>query len=168
MARSRRPHEPGREGCTLKWRSTHTCGCQQCKFGIHCGRHSEGCHQACHGPRPGLGFRRFECYRPREHDRPTLGGIPAGRPRFEGVVFSDGTCVIRWTGDIRSTSVFSSFGAMMRAHGHPEYGTVIRWLDESPDDEHAGVAQLAERDPPKVEVTGSDPVVRSRDDAAIP
>lgn len=77
------------------------------------------------------GFRRFECYRPQEPHRPSLGAPPPGRPRFEGVVFSDGTCVIRWGAPIRSTSVFSSLGAMMKAHCHPEYGAQIRWLDDT-------------------------------------
>lgn len=51
-------------------------------------------------------------------------------PQYEGVVFTDGTCVIRWLTAIGSTSVFESFDACMKIHGHPEYGTRIEWHDD--------------------------------------
>ena len=55
-------------------------------------------------------------------------------PQYEGVVFSDGTCVLRWCTALRSTSVWSDLGTAMGIHGHPEYGTVIEWHDEPPLD----------------------------------
>jgi len=48
-------------------------------------------------------------------------------PQFEGVIFSDGTCVIRWLTLTRSTSVWSSFKEMMEIHGHPEYDSELIW-----------------------------------------
>lgn len=47
---------------------------------------------------------------------------------YEGVVFSDGTVVIRWCTDFRSHSVWATFDDFYQVHGHPEYGTVIRWV----------------------------------------
>ena len=50
--------------------------------------------------------------------------------QFEGVVFSDGSCAVRWCTQFRSTSVWSSWSDLEKVHGHPEYGTVIEWMDE--------------------------------------
>jgi hypothetical protein len=50
--------------------------------------------------------------------------------QYEGVVFSDGTCVLRWRTAVGSCSVFKSFEDAMRIHGHPEYGTKIVFADE--------------------------------------
>ena len=52
-------------------------------------------------------------------------------PQFEGVIFSDGSCAIRWCTAVRSTSVWTTFDDMMRIHGHPEYGSEIEWHDEA-------------------------------------
>ena len=143
MSRHHHPKQSGRMGCPLYncacTRSEDGTRCRQCTFDNHCGSHDDGCHRSCagvHGP-PRIGFRRFEGYRPEEPERDQIGAMKPGRPRFEGVVFSDGTTVLRWCGEIHSTSVFQSFPAMMKAHGHPEYGTVIKWLDEVPDKPHA-------------------------------
>ena len=54
----------------------------------------------------------------------------ATEPQYEGIVFSDGTCVIRWLTAKGSTSVWDSFEDAMLIHGHPEYGTRIVWHDE--------------------------------------
>lgn len=50
-------------------------------------------------------------------------------PQFEGVVFHDGTCAIRWYTETRSTSFWDSFEAMKSVHisAHPDYGTRIEW-----------------------------------------
>lgn len=79
-----------------------------------------------------MGIRRFECYRPRPPEEYKAAGITnAGEAvDFEGVVFSDGTVVIRWLTAYRSHSVWASFEDLYRVHGHPEYGTEIRWLDD--------------------------------------
>jgi hypothetical protein len=48
-------------------------------------------------------------------------------PRYQGVIFADGTCVLRWLTAKRSWSVWDSFAEMFDVHGHPEYGTRIVW-----------------------------------------
>jgi hypothetical protein len=50
-------------------------------------------------------------------------------PDYEGIVFTDGTVVCRWTGKYRSHSVWRNFEDFYEVHGHPEYGTRIVWLD---------------------------------------
>ena len=50
-------------------------------------------------------------------------------PQYEGVVFTDGTCAIRWLTAMCSTSIWDSFETAMRIHGHPEYGTKIVFHD---------------------------------------
>jgi hypothetical protein len=56
---------------------------------------------------------------------------PADAPQFEGVVFSDGTCAVRWLTACASTSCWDSFEAMWRIHGHTDpnskHGTKIVW-----------------------------------------
>ena len=49
--------------------------------------------------------------------------------QYEGVVFTDGRCVLRWLTEKRSVSVWDSFEDAMAIHGHPEarYGTEIVW-----------------------------------------
>lgn len=61
---------------------------------------------------------------------------PADQPQYEGVVFSDGTTVVRWLTAARSTSVWADFGTMWKVHGHDDpnskHGTVIVWHDGAP------------------------------------
>lgn len=76
-------------------------------------------------------MKRFRVYRP-EVPVETHGGGLANAPeevQFEGVVFSDGTCCVRWLTAYRSHSVWASFEELEKVHGHPEYGTVFEWLD---------------------------------------
>jgi hypothetical protein len=76
-------------------------------------------------------IRRFEGSRPcppAEYIEKEL--TQAGTtPDYEGVVFSDGTVVCRWLGIYRSHSVWTTWNDFYHVHGHPEYGTVITWLD---------------------------------------
>lgn len=55
------------------------------------------------------------------------------QPQYEGVVFSDGTTVLRWLTAARSTSVWASFDEMWRIHGHDDpnskHHTEIVWHD---------------------------------------
>ena len=51
-------------------------------------------------------------------------------PDFEGVVFSDGTVVIRWMTEYQSHSVWSDWESFYQVHGHPEYGTSIIFRGE--------------------------------------
>ena len=55
-------------------------------------------------------------------------------PQFEGIVFSDGKCAIRWLTKAGSVSVWDSFDDMMAIHGHPEarYGSVLVWTEKPP------------------------------------
>ena len=50
-------------------------------------------------------------------------------PQFEGVVFEDGSCVLRWLTPLPATSVWDSFAAAMGVHGHPEYGSKVVFHD---------------------------------------
>lgn len=54
---------------------------------------------------------------------------PGDVPQFEGVVFPDGTTVIKWLTAAKSISIFSCLKEMLIIHGHPEYGTDFVWLD---------------------------------------
>ena len=77
-------------------------------------------------------MRRFVLYRPNPPENYVQDGY-ANLPeeiQLEGVVFSDGTCVIRWCTSTKSHSVWSSFDDFMEVHGHPEYKTILKWLDD--------------------------------------
>lgn len=54
-------------------------------------------------------------------------------PDYEGVLFTDGTVVCRWLTQYRSHSVWSCWADFFHVHGHPEYGTIITWLDLEED-----------------------------------
>jgi len=60
----------------------------------------------------------------------------ADQPQFEGVVWSDGTCTIRWLTPKAATAVWSSLDDMLAIHGHPEYGSELVWTarEEGGDD----------------------------------
>lgn len=79
-------------------------------------------------------IRRFEVFRPSppvEYREQGTANAP-DEVQFEGVVFSDGTVAVRWLTEYRSHSVWDSLESLKRVHGHPEYGTQWRWLDEAP------------------------------------
>jgi len=75
--------------------------------------------------------RTFMMYRKGDisatHDENTAN--PPDEPQFEGVIFADGVVVIRWCTAIKSISVFDSMLALLKVHGHPEYGSVLQWTD---------------------------------------
>ena len=77
-------------------------------------------------------MNRFTAYRPfvpeDTHDE-YQRNLP-DEAQYEGVVFTDGICVIQWLTAVGSTSVFKSFGDMLRIHGHPEYGTTFIFHDK--------------------------------------
>lgn len=77
-------------------------------------------------------MNRFTAYRPliADFDHSKAQANPPEEAQYEGIVFSDGTCVLRWLTAVGSTSVWDSFEAAMLIHGHPEYGTRIVWHDE--------------------------------------
>lgn len=78
--------------------------------------------------------RLFAGYRPNPPDEYLFKGITnAGASAdYEGVIFTDGTVVIRWQTQFRSHSVWASWEDFYRVHGHPEYGTEIIFRDGLP------------------------------------
>lgn len=50
-------------------------------------------------------------------------------PDYEGVIFSDGTVVLRWRTQYKSHSIWPNWDTFYQVHGHPEYGTVIEFTD---------------------------------------
>lgn len=79
-------------------------------------------------------MRTFRGYRPTPPDEyRQLGITNAGQaPDYEGVVFTDGTVVLRWLTEYQSHSVWDSWHDMYHVHGHPEYGTRIEFEDGGP------------------------------------
>jgi hypothetical protein len=77
-------------------------------------------------------MKRFVVYRPNPPENYVKEGYanPVDQVQVEGVVFSDGSCVIRWCTSTHSTAVWNSFDDFQKIHGHPEYGTKVVWLDE--------------------------------------
>lgn len=68
---------------------------------------------------------------------------PPDQPQFEGVVFTDGTCAVRWLTAYPSHSIWPSLQDLWAVHGHPEYGTRVEWHDGTPDqDSRPGEQQL--------------------------
>lgn len=53
-------------------------------------------------------------------------------PDYEGVLFTDGTVVIRWMTTYKSHSVWASWSDFYQVHGHPEYGTRIHYHEFPP------------------------------------
>lgn len=82
-------------------------------------------------------MRRFQVYRP----APPTGYREQGAAnapddvQFEGVVFSTGRVAVQWLTQFRSVSVWDSLADLEAIHGHPEYGTVWRWLDDEQESE---------------------------------
>lgn len=80
-------------------------------------------------------MRTFTCYRRGDlsatHDSNQAN--PPDAPQFEGVIFADGTTVIRWLTAARSTGVFVDFDTLMKIHGHTDpqskHGTEIVFAD---------------------------------------
>jgi len=78
-------------------------------------------------------IRRFTAYRPLVAEKGNHTHTQMNAPeevQYEGVVFSDGSCALRWRTAVNSTSLWDSFEDAMEIHGHPEYGTRIVFHDE--------------------------------------
>lgn len=78
-----------------------------------------------------MSIKVFKGYRPNPPEEYkdkdiTNAGMSAD---YEGVIFSDGSVVIRWLTKFRSHSVWSDFATFYQVHGHPEYGTFIEFAD---------------------------------------
>lgn len=76
-------------------------------------------------------MKRFIGYRPSPpEDYRAKGAANApDEAQYEGVVFGDGTVAVRWLTEFRSHSIWASYDDFYKIHGHPEYGTIIKWLD---------------------------------------
>lgn len=78
-------------------------------------------------------MRRFYGVRPNPPQEYVDKGITNSgennAPDYEGIVFSDGTVVIRWMTTYQSHSIWPDYETFYHVHGHPEYGTAIVWLD---------------------------------------
>lgn len=82
-----------------------------------------------------MNIRRFTAFRRNISQRATHSELHKNaddEPQFEGVVWSDGTCTLRWLTPLGSHSVWGSVEDALAIHGHPEYGTEIVWHDEEP------------------------------------
>jgi len=79
-------------------------------------------------------MRRFVLYRRNPPKTYRQGGYanPPAKPQLEGVVFTDGTTVIRWLTRHKSTSVWRTFAVFEAVHGHPEYDSELVWFDPDP------------------------------------
>ncbi|HEY4669722.1 MAG TPA: hypothetical protein VIH05_08105 [Tepidiformaceae bacterium] len=69
------------------------------------------------------GMRRFVVLR---NEDP--GGVSGTGQVAEGVEFSDGTCVLRWTTVQKSTAFYDSAEACEAIHGHSGM-TRFEWID---------------------------------------
>lgn len=76
-------------------------------------------------PRTFIGFRPEA---PAEYRQKGISNGLSGAD-YEGVIFSDGTVVIRWLTAYRSHSVWGCWEDFYQVHGHPEYGTEIEFHD---------------------------------------
>lgn len=71
-------------------------------------------------------MRRFELVRTED-----VSGVSGTGAVAEGVVFSDGTVVLRWRGEFASTIVHRDLEALLAVHGH-QGRTQVHWLDQEP------------------------------------
>lgn len=69
-------------------------------------------------------IRRFRLRRYRDISGVSGIGYPA-----EGVVFSDGSVALHWTGDHPATAVWPDIESVVAVHGH-HGATVVEWLDD--------------------------------------
>lgn len=76
-------------------------------------------------------MKRFQVFRPAPPEAYFAAGRanPPDQVQYEGVVFTDGRVAVRWLTDFRSFSIWDSFEDLMKVHGHPEYKTIVKWLD---------------------------------------
>lgn len=79
-------------------------------------------------PRTFAGFRPLP---PEEYEEKGITNSGSA-PDYEGVIFSDGTVVLRWCTEYRSHSVWTCWDDFFQVHGHPEYGTKIIMGDGGP------------------------------------
>lgn len=71
-----------------------------------------------------------------------VSGISGTGLVAEGVQFSDGTCVCRWTTDTATTTIYSSISDVLSIHGH-DGATQIIWVDDLTSDSVEPAAESA-------------------------
>jgi hypothetical protein len=59
-----------------------------------------------------------------------VSGVSGTGVVAEGVVFTDGTAVLRWTVEYKSTAVYNSVGELISVHGHGG-STRLHWIDDA-------------------------------------
>ena len=72
-------------------------------------------------------FVGFRPNPPKDYQEKGAANAP-DEPQYEGVVFTDGRVAVRWLTQYKSCSIWDSWEDFYQIHGHPEYGTVIKWL----------------------------------------
>ena len=75
-------------------------------------------------------MKLFVGYRPQIPEHYIDGGYGnhPDEPQFQGVQFDDGTVVVRWLTQFKSTSVWPNYEEFEAVHGHADYGTKVEWL----------------------------------------
>ena len=71
-----------------------------------------------------VGMRRFLLDRFED-----VSGVSGTGFVAEGVQFTDGTVVLRWTVEYQSTAIYSSMDDLMAIHGH-NGSTHVNWVDD--------------------------------------
>ena len=69
-------------------------------------------------------MRRFRLIRQTD-----VSGTSGTGTIVEGVMFGDGTCVIRWLTLLSSISIYKTVEDLIAIHGH-EGATNIQWIDD--------------------------------------
>ena len=63
------------------------------------------------------------------HRNIDVSGVSGVGRVAQGVIFDDGTCVIRWISQWTSTAVYNNHESMMNVHGH-NGATQCEFIDE--------------------------------------
>jgi hypothetical protein len=76
-------------------------------------------------------MRLFKGFRPHPREEYKAAGLTNNGERedYQGVIFDDGTVVVRWTTEHKSHSVWRDYPTFYKVHGHPEYGTRIEFVE---------------------------------------
>ena len=70
-------------------------------------------------------MKRFQLVRTQD-----VSGVSGTGRVVEGVQFGDGTCVMRWLGDISSKGFYDSVEDVLTIHGHGG-ATTVKWIDDN-------------------------------------
>ncbi len=57
-----------------------------------------------------------------------VSGVSGTGVVTEGIEFTDGTVVIRWLGELKSTAVYPDIDTFIKIHGH-DGATKVQWVD---------------------------------------